>query len=140
MRPDWEVVRRGSSSLADLPVNALDPIGETSQGCPGVIMSFGIRPGEEIGSSRVLISASLPCQCVFPLLSLLLSHVLSSRLRTWKGPHSRRIPRPRPRLLRRRRLDLLSLLYCHNSGQHKSHRRQITTVHQCHLVICLVYF
>ncbi len=74
-----------------------------------------------------------------PLVPLLCSHVPSSRLRTWKGPHSRRLPRPRPRLLRRCRLHLLSFLHCHNSGEHESHRRQITTIRQCHLVICLVH-
>jgi hypothetical protein len=73
------------------------------------------------------------------LSSLSLSHVLSSHLRTWKGPHSRRLPRPRPRLLWRRRLHLLSLLYCYSSREHKPHRRQITTVHQRHLVVHLVY-
>lgn len=93
---------------------------------------------ELIGRSRA--SYLLPyCLCVFPLLPLRLSHVPSSHLRSWKGPHRRRLPRPRPRLLWRRRLHLLSLLYCYSSREHKPHRRQITTVHQRHLVIHLVY-
>jgi len=138
----------GVASVADLPgigshytrseKRSFRCVSGTGPCAPDYVISvFGV-----IGRSPSRLSYLLACfisQCVFPLISLLLSHVLSSHLRTWKGSHSRRLPRPRPRLHWRRRLDLLSLLYCYNSREHKSHRRQITTVHQRHLVIYLVY-
>src|SRR6266567_705489 len=117
----------GVALAADLPVLALQLhlIGENYlSAVPGTgpcVRDYVIRysAGEVIGRSRLSYLLTT-CQCVFPLISHLLSHVLSSHLRTWKGPHCRRLPRPRPRLHRRRRLDLLSLLYCYNSGEHKS--------------------
>ena len=75
-----------------------------------------------------------------PAFPLLHSHVLSSRLRLRQGPPSRRLSRPRPCLLRRRRLHILSLLYCHNSSKVQLHRRQVAAVYQCHLVVCVVHF
>ena len=73
------------------------------------------------------------------LLIQLYPHVLSSRLRPRKGSPGRRLPRPRPRLLRRRRLHLLPFLYRHNPSKDQPHHRQVTAVYQRVLVLYVVH-
>ena len=109
-----------------------------------IVCGFGELIGLEVrrlpDAAKNYLSPTVRLLIHSPAFPLLHSHVLSSRLRLRQGPPSRRLPRPRPYLLRRRRLHILSLLYCHNSSKVQLHRRQVAAVYQCHLVVCVVHF
>jgi len=109
-----------------------------------IVCGFGELIGLEVrrppDAAKNYLSPTVRLLIHSPAIPLLHSHVLSSRLRLRQGPPSRGLPRPRPCLLRRRRLDIVSLLYCHHSSKIQPHRRQVAAVHQCHLVICVVHF